>query len=190
MKEIDPDRFAHRKEALDWLVNSGYKVSQGKFYTDCNNGLKISCRMDGTLSKWDVLNYANTDLQIGAGSGAAFTSTLASEQLRKIKAEADMKEHQFRIAERRADKYWLHADDAWAMVAALIGTLRDSIRHHIDLNQREIVNIATGDQIRAEEVFDFVDGLIDAAFNEVAGNEINVQFEKLTEEEQAERMNE
>jgi hypothetical protein len=189
MKKIDnPDRFTNRKAALNWLQEQGYKVSQGKFYDDCSNGTKISCMLNGSLSKFDVLNYANTYLQ--AGTSAAFMSTLASEQLRKVKAEADMKEHQFRLAERRADKYWLHADDAWALVAALIGTLRDCIRHHLENGSPEIVETARGDHQATIEVFEKCEDIINRAFNEVAGKGLHMEFERVTEEEQAERMNE
>lgn len=174
MKESNPDRFRNRKEAVEWLQVQGYKISTGKFYQDIAAGKKITMALDGTVSKWDTYQYATKELNIATGSATG--GTLAGEQIRKIRAEADMKELQFEIATRERDKHWLHADDAWATLAAVIGTLRDSIRHHLDSGKQRIVEASGGDHARASEVFECCEGIINQAFNEVAGQEINVEF--------------
>lgn len=181
MKETNPDRFKTRKEALNWLMTQGYKISQGKFYTDCTNGQKITVHRDGTVSKWEVFEYARNELKTGTGSGTG--SGLAAEQMRKIRAEADMKELQFQIETRKQDKLWLHADEAWATLAALIGTLRDAISHQLDSGKNKIVEAAGGSHDQGPEVFEFCESLINKAFNEVADSPLDVTFEREIENE-------
>jgi hypothetical protein len=187
MKEINPDRFRNRKEAVEWLQVQGYKVSTGKFYQDIAGGNKITMHQDGSVSKWDTYQYAVKELSIATGSATG--GTLAGEQIRKIRAEADMKELQFEVATRRKDRYWLHADDAWASVAALIGVLRDAIRHELDSGKSLIIEKAEGDPYRAHEVFEAMEQLISKAFNVAAGQGIDVEFVRDVEDEKSEDTN-
>jgi hypothetical protein len=174
------DQFKTRKDALDWLIAEGYKISQGKFYSDAGVG-KVVVNRDGTLSKWAVYQYAKEELKTGTVS-AAPDGSLAAEQLRKVRAEADLKELQFQLATRQRDKFWLHADDAWATMAAIVGTLRDSIRHHLHARAREIVFLTGGDQGRSHEVFERLDEIVSMAYNEVGGGSIDVEFERAVED--------
>lgn len=171
------ERFANRKAALDWLKANNYKISTGKFYTDCKAGFPI-IHKDGSISRWQVLTYAQ---QIDISTKAEILTNRDESRLqeqRKAKAEAEIAEMKAERMRRDEDRYWLHAEDAWAQIAALVATLRDTIRHHLFTSQREIVHIVSGDQDRSNELVEYADGLIDKAFNEVAGAEIDVVFEK------------
>jgi len=165
MKKIDnPDRFTNRKAALTWLQERGYKVSQGKFYDDCSAGTKISCLLNGSLSKFDVLNYANTYLQ--AETSAAFMSTLASEQLRKVKAEADMKELQYQAASRQAEKKWMLHEDVLRETACLIGGIQNAFFLTINKRASELIRLCRGKQEMLPEVLEFLEEkLVKEAFN-------------------------
>jgi hypothetical protein len=185
-KNDDIDRFPTRKAAFDWVSVKGFKCSQGKFYSLVDAG-KISMAPDGSLSKYAVWDYAETFLN--AATGSAATGDLASEQLRKIKFEADLRELRVETERRRLNKLWLHADDAWASVAALIGVLRDAIRHELDSGKSLIIEKAEGDPYRAHEVFEAMEQLINKAFNEVAGDEIDVEFVREIDDEKSETPN-
>lgn len=183
-KKIDPaqsssetDRFSSRKEALDWLHAQNYKVSTGKFYQDCGAGFPMISR-DGTVSRYQVLMYAQQIDLSTKTEDLTNRDSLRLHESKKTKAEAEIAELKAMRLRREEDRHWLHAEDAWAQIAALIGTLRDAIRHHLFTSQRELAHIVSGDQNRSQELAEYADSLIDKAFNEVAGTEINVVFEK------------
>lgn len=170
------ERFATRKAALEWLRANGYKVSQGKFYQDCGTGYPF-VNKDGSVSKFQVLEYGQR-LDLEARSAAAVATATREFDDRKSKADAIAAEIKAQRMQREEDARWLHAVDAWAQVAALLGTLRDNLRHQVTLKRREIVHAAGGDQERCDEVAAFVIGLIDDGFNETAGETIDVTFER------------
>ncbi len=174
----EEERFQTRKKSLDWLHEHGHKVSRGKFYQDCKDGFP-AVSSDGSLSRYQVLTYGlSLNKQVLADPEKI--STREFDQ-RKAAADADIAEMKAKKMKREQNKLWLHADDAWSVLAGLTGNLRDSIRHQLYSSQREVVEIAGGDQDRSQEVFEFMDQLVDRAFNEVAGDAVNVCFERVVE---------
>ena len=169
------ERFVSRKKAFDWLRENGHKVSIGKFYQNCKEGFP-AVAADGSVSKYQVLTYG-VSLTKEVLADPEKLSTREYDQ-RKAKADAEITEMKAKKMMREEDKLWLYADDAWSLVAGLIGGLRDGIRYQLYSSQREVVQTAGGDQDRAQEVFEFTDQLVDKAFNEVAGGSIDIQFEK------------
>jgi len=111
-----------------------------------------------------VLNYANTYLQ--AETSAAFMSTLASEQLRKVKAEADMKELQFQAASKLAEKKWILRDDALREIACLIGGIQNAFYLTINNRASELIRLCRGKQEMLPEVLEFLEEkIVKEAFN-------------------------
>ncbi len=177
-KENSSERFKSRKKALDWLQGQGHKVSQGKFYQDCKAGFPYVAK-DGSVSKYQVMVYAKG---LDEQNTPDLSALDAKEfERRKAQADAEIAEIKAERMRREADSNWLHADEAWAAVAGLVGRLRDTIRHHLHTGQREVVYAAGGEQERSAEVFEVMDALVDKAFNEVAGDSIDITF---VEEEQ------
>lgn len=175
----DGERFVNRKQAHNWLQAQGYKVSQGKFYQDCKAGFP-ALHKDGTLSRYQVMQYGQ-QLDVTTRADAGGDGPQREDEARKIRAEADIAEMKAEKMRREEDKLWLHADEAWAQVAALVGTLRDAIRHHLYGGQRDLVHVAGGEQDRSQELFEAADQLVARAFNEVAGAEIKIEFEREVE---------
>lgn len=138
------ERFVNRKQALNWLNAQGYKISQGKFYQDCNAGFP-ALNKDGSVSKYQVMQYGQ---QLDISSRAIAPDTSREDEARKAKADADMAEIKAERMRREEDALWLHADMAWAQMAALVGALRDCLRHHFHVNQHEIVHVAGGQRDR------------------------------------------
>lgn len=166
--------FKSRKAALTWLKGEGYKISQGKFYQDCGDGFP-QVNKDGTVSKYQTLLYGQ---KLKGEKKAAEPLSAREDELRKTKADADMAEMKAERMRREHDSMWLYSDDAYGQMAAIIGKLRDTIRHHLYTGQSELVYVAAGDQQRSQEVFESADAIIDAAFNEVAGDEVVIVFER------------
>ena len=144
------ERFKSRKKALDWLRSHGHKVSTGKFYQDCKAGFPAVAE-DGSVSKYQVLTYGLAlNKQIQPDMDAMDSREY---NLRKAKADAKIAEMKAARMEREADRLWLHADDAWSLLAGLMGNLRDCVRHHLYTGPRDVVFTAVGDQDRSQEVF-------------------------------------
>lgn len=171
---MNADRFVNRKQALNWLRAQGYKVSQGKFYTDCKEGFP-EVGGDGSVSKFQVLEYGQ---QLDVATRSALPGELSREnELRKAAAEADIAEMKAERMRREEDVDWLHASTAWAAVAAVVGSLRDALRHHFHLAQGELVQAAGGDLERRHELYEACETAINDAFNEVAGDDLTVDFD-------------
>jgi len=161
------ERFANRKQALSWLKAQGYKVSQGKFYQDCLAGFPVLHR-DGTLSRYQVMQYGQ-QLDLETRGAAQTTGNLDDHEARRAEAEADIKEMMRDKMRREQDIDWLHADSAWAAIAGLLGTLKDSLRHHFHAGQGELIHLAGGEQGRGPELYEGCEEIMARAFNEVAG---------------------
>jgi len=164
MAAANYDRFKTRKEAFDWLQAQGYKISIGKLYQDCEAGVKITVHQDGTVSKWETLEYAKSELTTGTGTGS--TSGLASEQLRKVKAEADMKELQFETASRLADKKWMLHEDVLRETACLIGGIQNAFFLTVHKRTSELIRLCRGKQEMLPDVLEFLEEkIVKEAFN-------------------------
>jgi protein-tyrosine phosphatase len=166
------ERFINRKQALNWLNAQGYKISQGKFYQDCGAGFPMIQR-DGTVSRYQVMQYGQ---QLDVSSRSMPLIDLSGEreelEIRKLRAEVMEKE----LKARREDHRWLHKEDAWAAVAALLSTLQDNIRHHLHEGQGVLVHLAGGDPVRESEVFEATVELVGRAFDELAGARLEGLF--------------
>ncbi len=173
----DSEFFKNRKLAHDWMVGSGYPVSRGKFYEDCAGGL-ITINQDKTVSRFQTLQYAVAWQQKTVNPAGVDIPGGAEADLRKKLADADIAESKARKMTREENDLWLYADDAWALLAGLVAQIRSSSRHHMYSSRRELVEIAKGDQDKADELYNAIEGLLDVAMNEVAGKDIKVEFKK------------
>lgn len=163
------ERFANRKQALNWLQAQKYKVSQGKFYQDCNAGFPVMHR-DGSISRYQVMQYGQ-QLDVETRGTAPVSGGREESDDRRAKAEAEIKEMEANKRRREEDTEWLHADAAWAAIAGLLGVLKDSLRHHFHAGQGELIHLAGGDPARGPEVYESCEEIMARAFNEVAGME-------------------
>lgn len=170
-----PETFKSRKEAHAWLIAQGYSVSVGKFYQDIKEKGFPLLNADKSVSKYQVAVY-------GKGletKQQADPSALAKAEWihQKEKAEAEMAVMKAERMRREEDDLWLHAVEAWSVVAALVGNLRDAVRRHLHDAQIDITKAAGGDIVRAPEVYEAVDQVISKAWNEVAGSELQITWE-------------
>ena len=170
--DTSAERFANRKQALNWLNAQGYKISQGKFYQDCAAGFP-PMHTDGSLSRFQVMHYGQ---QLDLATRSAATQQDGDTSRRKEAAEAEIAEMKAERMRREEDKEWLHADQAWSVVAALVGSLRETLRHHLHSEAAALVHVAGGGQDRVHEVFEFLEEVVGKAFNEVAGKGVDFEL--------------
>lgn len=169
------ETFKNRKEAHEWLVEQGYAVSVGKFYQDIKQKGFPVLNADKSLSRYQVAMYGK-DLSVEQQPDPSALSRSDAAH-RKESAEAEIAEMKAERMRREEDQYWLHADQAWSVIAGILGNLRDVVRRHQHDSKEEIVKAAGGDIARAPEVFEAMDQVISKAWNEVAGSELHIEWE-------------
>ncbi|WP_310601453.1 hypothetical protein [Desulfobulbus sp.] len=167
--------FRSRKEAHDWLIEQRYAVSIGKFYQDIKEKGFPVLNPDKTVSKYQVAVYGKSLENAQQPDPSALERLEAMH--RKERAEAEIAEMKAERMRREEDAEWLHSSLAWSVVAGLIGNLRDVVRRHLHDAQIDIAKAAGGDIARAPEVYEAVDQVISQAWNEVAGSELQIQWE-------------
>jgi hypothetical protein len=171
----EAETFRSRKEAHEWLIAQGYAVSIGKFYQDIKaKGFPV-LNPDKSLSKYQVAVYGK-GLETSQQPDPSALSRTESMH-RKELAEAEIAEMKAERMRREEDANWLHADTAWSVVAALIGDLREVLRRKLHDAQVDITLASGGDAIRAPEVFERMDQVVSQAFNEVAGEGLDINWE-------------
>jgi hypothetical protein len=160
------ERFKNRIQALNWLHAQGYKVSQGKFYQDCKSGFP-GIHQDGSISRYQVMQYGQ-QLDVERRNSPENSAVEKEElEVRKLRAETEKRERENEDSRRENEDKWLHKHDAYAQLAALMGTLRDSLRHQFHAGQSHLIHLAGGDPARGPEVYEGADELISRAFNDV-----------------------
>ncbi len=166
--------FKSRLEALSWLQQSGYKVSRGKFYGDCKKGFPV-IQKDGSISKYQTVVYGNRLQDDLITDPTALESSEYRHQ--REKAEAKMAEIKAEKMQREASDEWINRTEAYAMLAAITGAMRDSARQWLYRQASEIVLAAGGDHDRLAEAYELMEQAVDAAYNEVAGSEVSISFD-------------
>lgn len=178
---MSDERFKNQLEALKWLRTKG-KISAGKFSQDCRSGeYDLGIATDKTLSKFRVAEYAEKTF----GTGRTLTPSYdRSDKMAELELrEQELKVEKMELANRKEDANWLQKEYAWAQMAAIIGTLRDSLRHQFHVGSPAVIHAAGGDPARAPEVYEQTEELISRAFNEVVNaGKIEGVFEKGEEE--------
>jgi hypothetical protein len=170
--------YKNRASAFRLFIQAqGLPVSERKFYNDAHRlGL---VRQDKTIELAALLAYVNEDLKINPATG----QSLVARDTAQEKEAAELRHIQLKndklARENRADdERWLLKEDAHAQMAAIVGLLRDSLRHHAHRAAAAIIHLAGGEVSRAPEVYEGVEEeILSRAFNEVAGaGRVEVMF--------------
>lgn len=168
------ERFKNRKEALDWLQGRG-QISQGKFYTDCADGL-VMVHPDKTVSKWQVMEYAEREFGQVRQTANSFDFAAKKERLELEKLELDIERK--KKENRKDDREWIHRDIRDEREGALVGTILGEIRYHLDKSVPAIITICNGDPARLSDVKKEQEDAVFAAFRAIyEKNEIDITFE-------------
>jgi len=174
LHDVGSERFPNRKRAYDWLVAEGLKRSISQFYADCDTGFPTVGK-DGTVSRLQMMEYAKKIDVERRGPHVDSVDLALQRQIaetRKAQADAEKAEIAVEDLKRQQDKHWILRADAWSQLAALVGTIRDSLRHHTHLNQTALVERVGGDVSRSAELYEAFDEVIAKAFNEVSADPV------------------
>lgn len=172
-----PQVFKSRIEAFRYLVDKQIPVGQSQFYKDADEfGL---VQFDKTVLLCDLLAYIERKFKRGPVAPAG-RDVGAEDRQREID-ELEIREKRARVAkmereQRAEDERWMLRDEAYAQMAALVGTLKDALRHHFHLGQSRLLAMAGADHARGPELYEGVEEILAAAFNEVARSRVDVVF--------------
>lgn len=173
-----PQVFKNRVEAHRYVQGLGIAVAERTFYLDVDR--RNMLQPDKSVLLCDVLAYLREKFDFGAQHQRRDVS---AEEKQRVLDELDLREKRARVEklerEQRAfDDKWMEKEEAWAQQAALVGTLRDALRHHFHLGQSRLVHLAGADPARGPELYEGIEEIIGKAFNEiVAAGRIDVVFE-------------
>ena len=165
--------FKNKKKAFDWLKGEGHKISQGKFYADCN-GSEVVVYPDGRVSRASVYDYAARLSGRGGRGGecgdAVGMAVVAEQKLRDeariTRATAEKKEKENEEYLKTLDRKWLLREDALREIACLIGGLQNAFFLTVHKRASEIILTAGGKQDRFPEVCEYLEEhLVKEAFN-------------------------
>lgn len=176
--EAQIERFERQKDALEWLHGHFGRTfpSAGKFSMDCRDGACV-VQLDKSIRLKDLRSYAErlSFNKRAASASASLAERKEELEIRKRELEIDKLERE----KRAEDERWMLKEDAWAQMAALVGTLRDALRHHFHLGQNHLMHLAGADPSRGPELYEGVEEIMARSFNEVVrSGRVDVVLEK------------
>lgn len=177
-ESAESEFFANRKEAWKWLTAQGYKVSSGKFYSDIESTGFPVVASDGSLSRYQVQIYGQN---LAAKKQRVSTPEELSRfdsQYRADKAKAELLELELAEKRRESDAAWLRAADAWSVIAYEIGELKSAVRRKLYDELPALVDAVGGDRVRAPELYEALEGVVDEVWNDMAERGIDVEWEQ------------
>ena len=188
--------FTTRREAWQWLHEQGLQMGESTFYRRIGQPGFPRLLPDKTLSKWECSEFLRLQTAEGNATPGGVYSTDELVQ-RKLVAETEAAEHAAGLAREKLakltkenDRAWMPRRDAYAMLAALIGTLRDTVLHHLHHNQLAFCAAVSGDDARAPELYEALAASVNTAFNEVADSPLSVRLAGEDEDKEEEEKQE
>lgn len=188
--------FNNRREAWQWLQEQGLQMGESTFYRKIGQPGFPRLLPDKTLSKWECSEFLRLQTAEGNATPGGVYSTDELVQ-RKLVAETEAAEHAAGLAREKLakltkenDKTWMPRREAYAMLAALIGTLRDTVLHHLHHNQLAFCAAVSGDDARAPELYEALAASVNTAFNEVADSPLSVRLAGEDEDKEEEEKQE
>lgn len=188
--------FNNRREAWQWLHEQGLQMGESTFYRRIGQPGFPRLTPDKRLSRWECSEFLRLQQVEGNATPGGVYSTDELVQ-RKLVAETEAAEHAAGLAREKLakltkenDKTWMQRREAYAMLAALIGSLRDTVLHHLQHNQLAFCAAVSGDDARAPELYEALAASVNTAFNEVADSPLSVRLAGEDEDKEEEEKQE
>lgn len=188
--------FSNRREAWQWLHEQGLQMGESTFYRRIGTPGFPRLMPDKRLSRWECSEFLRLQQVEGNASPGGVYATDELVQ-RKLLADTEAAEYTAGLAREKlakltkeTDRTWMPRREAYAMLAALIGSLRDTVLHHLHHNQIAFCAAVCGEDARAPELYEALAAAVNTAFNEVASRPLQVELqgeeaETTTENERA-----
>lgn len=194
--EETPEYFSNRREAWQWLHEQGLQMGESTFYRRIGTPGFPRLTPDKRLSRWECSEFLRLQQVEGNASPGGVYATDELVQ-RKLLADTEAAEYTAGLARQKlerlikeTDKTWMARREAYAMLAAIIGTLRDTVLHHLQHNQLAFCAAVSGDDARAPELYEALAASVNTAFNEVADSPLSVRLAGEDEDKEEEEKQE
>lgn len=170
--------FKKQKDALAYILDTGVKVSPGKFSQDCAKYHLV--QPDKGILLCDLIAYLRREFNTeptGPAKDLALDEharQLREYELRKLKADVETKER----ANRKEDDRWMEVVAHETQMAAFAGQIEESLQQVTTIKLSELIFIAGGDLARAAEFAHALDRLHVAALTDAVREQVKtVVFE-------------
>ena len=169
------DCFRDKKAAFAWYRAEGGALEYSAF------AAKVTAVQGRQIARLAVSEMLRKESRKRSKTPAASLAEFdtAHDEARYTKARADREEIRRDEELRELDADWIQKDAAHAQMAAIVGLLRDSLRHHAHRAAAALIHLAGGEPSRAPEVYEGIEEEVFArAFNEIAhAGRVEVMFE-------------
>ncbi len=181
----DPEQFATKFAAWEWLAANGWKIGKSQFYNHCRDGL-IRPEADGTYSLKRLKKYAETHIK-RAETGLLKRTEIEKLQERKLVGEVELleikKAREQHDLDVRQEKFIPREDVELEIVGRAVA-LSASLKHMVQMRAGEWISLAGGDHARIALVIDAISREIDARLSDYAkASAYDVIMEKDTDAE-------
>jgi len=177
----DPDRqqdedggikkFRTKKNALEYLLEAGWKIGQSQFYKHCKDGL-LRPQADGSYAQKAVDKYAKTWLKQLA-TGQKVNDRM--DRMQEEKLEADLRASKFKMEEAefnlgvRKSKFIPRDDFELAIVGRAVAFMAH-LNHTVQSEAADWIELVGGDQTRAPELVQAISRAIEQRMGDFAAD--------------------
>lgn len=167
------ETFENRRDAWKWLRDNGLEMSESTFYRQVGQPGFPSLLSGKRISRLECSEFLRRQLE-AKGATVPHQNDLKALQLRQAVADTTKKEADASIAQvkaanlaRRHDKEWMPRVEAYAIMAALAGLIKEEILHELRHGQLELVAVCQGKEERAPELYEALARRVAAALNRI-----------------------
>jgi hypothetical protein len=144
--------FKNKRQAHEWLQQQGYKVSVGKFYTDCRRGV-CHVNEDGSIYEAFALHYAMNQLkQTGTPDGCA--SPLMEEKTRLEIEHLQIKARKAQFEMEKEQGKWIPKKELEEELNIRISAFDNMVLHLLRTRMAEWLMMAGGNSKKIQIVLD------------------------------------
>ena len=170
-EESTPQTFKNKKEALEYIQESGWQISQSQFYAHCKSGL-LRPGADGQYQQRAVDRYAKTWLkQLATGERV----NERTDRLQQEKMEVDLSTSKFKMEEAefnlgiRKNKFIPREDFELAIVGRAVAFMAH-LNHTVQSEAADWIDIVGGNQDRAPELVAAISRAIEQRMGDFAAD--------------------
>lgn len=173
--------FRDYRAVLAYAEECGRKVKRSKLYNDITAG-RLKKQPDGSFRQRDVDRYfaslpmAGTS-DVVAEKAADRQRRREEHEIRRLKAVADREEFDLAVKKGR----YVPRDEVHAGLAARAVTLSAGLKTAFEAKSLDIVGIVEGNPKKAPRLVEFIESLLDEAFNEYS-REMEFEVELIDDE--------
>lgn len=165
-----PSAFSEKKEAYQYLLATGWKISQSNFYKHCAEGRLSPKKGSGKYTREAVDKYAGAYLK-RADTGKKVADEIETMQRRKLQLELENQEkknakldHELAVAQGR----YVSREQVERELGGRAAIIKSGLDHLVQTRAFTWIELVGGDQAKAQELLDAMRDEFSKLLNEYA----------------------